>query len=897
MSWGDDALTVLVALLLCCTAIAGATPVSAGGGGAPSPAVDGADDRSVADRSERPSLELSQRTLGNIFLANETVRIGVETDAARVHWSVHDYQGRRVGNGTAAVDGERTLTLPVDGVGHYTLRVRTATTGSGAGLPAEARTTLAVLPADGFDTDDEFFGIAGQFSAGWDLELTSLLDYAGVGSVRDDSGWGLIEEERGEYDFGVSDPYMDALRDRGFERLYILAYGNTLYDSGGEYETMPYHDDYREAFANFSHAAVEHYDDLDYVEVWNEPNLDTFARGPAGTDPTAYAELLETTYPAVTDARENVTVLGGSATANYSGPGVETLDRSWWERFLAAGGAEHADALAVHLYRADPTGFEADVEELRNMTREHNDGEALPIWVTELGWHTSPYFPGGDREATQLRNLVRSHVRLRAAGVERLHWYTFQDSTWAEESTPQTDAGTRQFGLIRRHDNPKGAHTPKPGLVAYAVMTRHLAGTEFVAAESGLPEGVDSYLFENGSKPTRVLWADERTDVTVRAEEPVTVTSAMGGETRLVPRDGAVYLTVGPDPLYLEGSVANVTRGAPVSVEAPVASGAGDDITVGVAAGDESRTATHRIGGESATVTAAAGSTATATVRRPAAYRPRAATVVDVVSVDGAPVARLETPVGVPVAHFGDPSYITGMTVETENEGGSGYSEVNDVGTEFSAFEATARDGRACWETDVSAGSSGSRLAVDVADSHATGLGDTAAVTVSYYEQGSGELVAQYDGPRDSPNWGGTVDLSGPGAWRTHTFELPEPRLSNGLGGHDLRFVVRGDGADVCIGSIAVGPEAASETALGTDPMALAHGERTPDEQETDTPRDPTPTATAPSDEGPPRDDGSGEGGSATASASESGHGFGVGVALVGVAIAVVVRRRASRGR
>jgi len=843
-----------------------------------------------------PSLELAQTAFGNVFLANESVAIGVETDASAVDWAVHDYRGRLVGNGTAAVDGERTLSLPVEAVGHYTVRVRTAT-----GAPASTtRTTAAVLPADEFENDDDFFGMSTQFNAGWDHELMAVMDAAGVAAVREDSGWARIEQRRGVYDFGPSDDYMSPLAERGFDRLYILAYGNSLYDPGdGGYFAIPYTDGYRRGFANFSAAAATHYGAVDYVEVWNEPNLATFANGPTGTDPAAYAALLEATYPAVTAARENVTVLGGAAAANYSESTPSELDRRWWRGLLEAGGASFMDAMSVHLYRPEPTGFERDLDRLRALTREHNDGEALPIWVTELGWPASPTNPGGFSETTQARNLVRSYARLGAAGAERYYWYTLRDAPLDGETTPQTAEWNTQGGLLRGPDHPDGRATPRPGLTAYAVMTRQLAGSDVVESAS---DPVQQYVFANGSDRTRVLWAGNRTDVTVRTDEPVTVTSTTGEATRLHPRGGEVYLTVGRDPLYLAGNATRISRGAPVSVSGSLTSdGDRDDLTVGVDRDSPFGAVTHRVGDRTVTVSTANGSTASLAL--PPSYRGRAATAVDVVSVDGRPVGRLSTPVGVPTARFGDPPSLTGLTVETKNPDAGVFTEVGDVGTRHSAFEAVVRDGRYCWRSDVSAGLPGNGLYVDLPDGHVDGLDEPVSVTVRYVDAGDGEIALQYDGPGDGAAWGGSVETTGAGEWRTHTFTLPAATLRNGLGsGHDFRLLFDGGAGDVCLGTVTVGTDAAPALAApdgaadvvtttglsGTDRGPTA-GEPGTDPIETGT----DPTGTEPTGTGPV--------GATTerpaGTSSGSGAGFGASVALLAgfVALTVVGRVRAHR--
>ena len=789
----------------------------------------GGADVAVADteNDNPPALEIGQTTTGNIFLADEQPRVTVETDAPSVEWTVHDHRGRLLDNGTTPVDGEVTLEPSLNEVGHYTLRVRTARDGQ----PATAQTTLAVLPADDFDNDDPFFGMSTQFDAGWDHELMDVMANAGVTTVREDSGWARIERTRGVYDFSPSDEYMTALQEHGFDRLYILAYGNDRYDPDDNgYFTIPYTEAYRQAFGNFSAAAVDHYDDVDVVEVWNEPNLDTFARGPTGTDPGAYAALLEATYPAVHGRRDDVTVLGGAASANYSGEGVRPFDAWWWQGLLDAGGAEHMDAMSIHLYRDEPTGFARDLSDLREMTRDHTDGQALPIWVTELGWPATPTSPGGEQTADQARHLVQSHVRLGAAGVERFYWYTFRDTTFGDVSNPQIVEANALGGLVRAPDNPRGAHTPRPGLVAYATVTRQLSGAEFLNNAS---TPVEQYVFADGDDRTRVLWANERTDVTVQTDEAVTVTGMLGDQTQLTPHDSEVYLTVGPDPIYLDGNVSGIGAGAPVSVSGSVTS-TDENAEISVSSDLDDAT-THRIAGE----TTALDGGAKGSMLVPPSHRDRAGTAVDVVSVDGTPVARLETPVGTPTARFGEQSDFSGLTVETLNPDDGWFSEANDVGTAHSAFETTTRDGRQCWRSDITAGPPGNSLHLDIPYGHLD-AGDDRQVSVSYYDGTDGEIGLQYDGTETDTAWGGSVALEGTGQWRTHTFDLPSAALRDGLGpGHDVRLVFDGGNGDVCIGSITIGSEAAPPLPASTGSTSDASVATT-----SDGPTNPTATPT-----------------------------------------------------
>lgn len=789
----------------------------------------------IADAED--GLGIEQTTLGSAFTADETPVVSVQSDAQTVHWRLEDYRGELVANGSVAPDAD--LELPAEEVGYYTLHLRTD-----ADPPTTDRTTLAVLPADPVDHDDPFFGLSTQFDAEQSHGWMEVLERLGVESVREDTGWTAVESTRGEYDFSATDEWVEPLGEFDFERLLVLAYGNGVYDSEDRgYFTMPDSEEYRQGFANFGAETVSHYDGVEHVEVWNEPNLQKFAED---ATPEQYAALLEATAAAVREEREDVTVVGG-VTAGC-------CDRwEWWQSMLEAGGAEHADALSIHPYQTPAEGVSENVRRLRDLVRSTTGDAAPPIWVTELGWGTAPWMAGGGRDRWQARYMVRSHAELKAAGVERYFWYTLGDTVYDGDGSPQTDDGSYRMGLVRHPADPLGSDAPKPALVAYAPMARQLAGADLARVESS-PEGVVSFASESGD--TRVCWADELVDLTVEAGGPVTVTTMLGEERELTPVDGEVYCTVGQDPVYLSGPVEGVSRGAPVelaTVETPpndadrlrgrlsVPEGGGTEDGRTEDGGSERGETTEprpgsvtvEIAEQTVELTAEPGSEATETLDLPDPYRGRTATVEAGVTADGAQVGRLLTRVGTLYAVLGDPPVFDGLTVDTRNQGEGlvGYSAANDVGTGFSEFQAVSREGRTGWRTDIESGYTAEYLFVDVDDDHLHAVDETVSVTVEYFDEGTGMFNVVYDS-HDGDAVSETVDLEDTGSWKTHTFELENARLGDGVyqavqwhterPGYDFYVGVGHEDTgwseqDVTFGSITVGTEPVTDVPPGVD--------------------------------------------------------------------------------
>jgi hypothetical protein len=183
----------------------------------------------------------------------------------------------------------------------------------------------------------------------------------------------------------------------------------------------------------------------------------------------------------------------------------------------------------------------------------------LPLWLTELGWHTAPesgtpLFPPGVSELDQARFLVRSTVLALSQLAERVCWYTLLD--YPNFATDKEHA----FGLFRYQPAPTAATLdPKPAYHAARTLASVLGATRFskdMRVALGVPPDGYAFAFRSG-KPRRivfVLWA-------VREGVPLDIGITGGGlAVHRVEMDGTVIdlgkperidLVLGPTPFYL----------------------------------------------------------------------------------------------------------------------------------------------------------------------------------------------------------------------------------------------------------------------------------------------------------------------------------------------------------
>ena len=186
-----------------------------------------------------------------------------------------------------------------------------------------------------------------------------MLAEGGFRFVRMDFQWSGTERTRGVYDFTPYDRLLAALDKYQLRAIFILDYGNAMYDEGDSPRT----DAGREGFARWAVAALTHFQGRGVVwEMWNEPNIFFWKPKP---DPEAYARL------AVAVGRA---IRGTPAIAHevYIGPASSTIDMKFLETCFKAGCLEYWDAVSVHPYRQDaPVGGREKAKDLAKVEFNH----------------------------------------------------------------------------------------------------------------------------------------------------------------------------------------------------------------------------------------------------------------------------------------------------------------------------------------------------------------------------------------------------------------------------------------------------------------------------------------------------------------------------------------------
>ena len=119
-------------------------------------------------------------------------------------------------------------------------------------------------------TFPEPFGLNINFTQEQPGELDKLAE--AYKAVRMDFIWARTEKTKGVYDFSQYDILVRDLEKRKIRPLFILDYGNDLYQKGA-----PRQKEARTAFAKWAATAAARYKGRGVMwEFWNEPNLQQF---------------------------------------------------------------------------------------------------------------------------------------------------------------------------------------------------------------------------------------------------------------------------------------------------------------------------------------------------------------------------------------------------------------------------------------------------------------------------------------------------------------------------------------------------------------------------------------------------------------------------------------------
>jgi hypothetical protein len=359
-----------------------------------------------------------------------------------------------------------------------------------------------------------------------DGRIMNGVQSAGAGWIRDDIFWSDIERTKGVYSFSQYDALLRQLQQYQMHALFILDYGNPLYDKGNP-PTSPAA---IAAFGNFAAAVARHFACQGIIyEIWNEPDNPIF--WPPAPNAARYAAL-------ETLASQQIHAADPSALVSSGGVGD---DPAFLTAYLRAGGGKHVDAIAIHPYTQQKPETVIDALAGMQQVLHRYLKSPPPIWITEWGYPSSPVWynpvPANNVRSYQAEMAVREVLTSWSLGVPFFVYYDIQDSGTASD-------GTNMMGLLDTN------FAAKPAMNALQTLAYYCANRHLVAIIPTPLDGLHVLKVQGLTDTLLILWDDhEGASVDITFTRPP-LTIADYGNVALPFAVSSPSVMVGNTPVY-----------------------------------------------------------------------------------------------------------------------------------------------------------------------------------------------------------------------------------------------------------------------------------------------------------------------------------------------------------
>lgn len=273
-------------------------------------------------------------------------------------------------------------------------------------------------------------------------------------SFRDGFSWSSIEKEPGKFEISQRNSALDNMyrNDNSYiikNSMFVLAYGNEIYTGTG----YPSSREEVDKFVEYVAWVVNRYKGkIKYYEIWNEWFLGAgMSKKQKIPSDAVFLYLVQQTAKKIKSIDPNAIVITGSVNP------IHEDEAKWMQGLIRNGLGTYVDGISIHPYSFSERDrslrkpivniekIDLFEEELRNIA-----GKEVPLYITEMGFPSSPYVPGGvtiDKASDyvlQYTLLARSREFIKG-----IWWYDLIDD--GDDPTNKE----HNFGFYNKKNSPK----------------------------------------------------------------------------------------------------------------------------------------------------------------------------------------------------------------------------------------------------------------------------------------------------------------------------------------------------------------------------------------------------------------------------------------------------------
>jgi len=252
-----------------------------------------------------------------------------------------------------------------------------------------------------------------------------LLDGLDVRWLRIGLSWKTVEQQRGVYDWAVTDMVIDELSGRGLKLLVLVGGAPDWAGTPSDDAEFTTPDDPAD-FAAFVRVAAARYSGRVVAwELWNEPNVPNFWGGREST-PQEYLDLMIPAAAAIKAVDPEVVVVGGCPLVQF----FQEPDYGYLQGLLDAGVLEHVDVLSAHIYSPMvPEAPEHFAQVLAEVTGRVEAAGGAELWLTEVGAPSRLLVPPRTPRPQEQADMAEA-VWAASRSPQRMFWFQLIDGIY-----------------------------------------------------------------------------------------------------------------------------------------------------------------------------------------------------------------------------------------------------------------------------------------------------------------------------------------------------------------------------------------------------------------------------------------------------------------------------------